>query len=125
MKIKLVNAGNKKIAVIKEVRACTGLDLKSAKHIADSAPIEFAVAGDVTADQARYIVRAFKEAGATIEVQLNVNVIDKLTAASYINVAQTAMGEGNLTECRNALKSALRLIGDMPDDVVYFGTAPL
>lgn len=125
MKIHLKNVGNKKIAVIKEVRAATGLNLKDAKDLVDRAPVTFDVDREVNGETARYIVRAFQEAGATISVDLNVSVIDKLTAASYINVAQVAMGEGNITECRNALRSALRLIGDMPDDTHYFGAVDL
>lgn len=123
MKIRLIHAGNKKIAVIKEVRACTGKNLKDAKNLVDRAPIEFEVQCEPT--RAALIVRGFREAGATIEATATANAIDKLTAASYLSTAQVALGEGNLTETRNCLRSALRLLGDFLDDINFVGSEEL
>ncbi len=63
----LANAGDKKINVIKEVRAITGLGLKEAKDLVDSAPKP--VKEGVAQDEADSIRGQLEEAGATVEVK--------------------------------------------------------
>ena len=60
-------AGGQKIQVIKVVRAITGLGLKEAKDLVDSAPK--AVKEGVAQDEADSIKAQLEEAGATVEVQ--------------------------------------------------------
>ncbi|MBT3552384.1 MAG: 50S ribosomal protein L7/L12 [Rhodospirillaceae bacterium] len=59
--------GEKKINVIKEVRAITGLGLKEAKDLVEAAPAP--VKEDVTQDEADAIKAKLEEAGATVELQ--------------------------------------------------------
>ena len=63
----LAAAGDKKIEVIKEVRALTGLGLKEAKDLVDGAPKT--VKEGVTKDEAENIKKKFADAGATVEVK--------------------------------------------------------
>ena len=63
----LAGAGDKKIQVIKVVRAITGLGLKEAKDLVDSAPK--AVKEGVAQDEADQIKAQLEEAGATVEVK--------------------------------------------------------
>jgi large subunit ribosomal protein L7/L12 len=60
-------AGQQKIQVIKVVRAITGLGLKEAKDLVDSAPK--AVKEGVAQDEADSIKAQLEEAGATVEVK--------------------------------------------------------
>jgi large subunit ribosomal protein L7/L12 len=60
-------AGGQKIQVIKVVRAITGLGLKEAKDLVDSAPKP--VKEGVAQDEADSIKAQLEEAGATVEVQ--------------------------------------------------------
>ena len=60
-------AGEKKINVIKVVRAHTGLGLKEAKDLVDSAPKPVKEA--VSKDEAEKLKKEFEEAGATVEVK--------------------------------------------------------
>ena len=60
-------AGAKKIAVIKEVRAITGLGLKEAKELVDGAPN--AVKEAVSKDEAEELKNKLEEAGAEIELK--------------------------------------------------------
>jgi large subunit ribosomal protein L7/L12 len=60
-------AGGQKIQVIKVVRAITGLGLKEAKDLVDSAPK--AVKEGVAQDEADSIKAQLEEAGATVEVK--------------------------------------------------------
>ncbi|MGF1670955.1 MAG: 50S ribosomal protein L7/L12 [Balneolaceae bacterium] len=60
-------AGAKKIAVIKEVRALTGLGLKEAKELVDGAPNTIKEA--VGKDEAEEIKSKLEEAGAEIELK--------------------------------------------------------
>ena len=62
----LTGAGDKKIQVIKVVRAITGLGLKEAKDLVDSAPKP--VKEGVAQDEADSIKAQLEEAGATVEV---------------------------------------------------------
>src|SRR5256884_2993341 len=59
--------GDRKIEVIKVVRAITGLGLKEAKDLVDSAPK--AVKEGVAQDEADSIKAQLEEAGATVEVK--------------------------------------------------------
>jgi large subunit ribosomal protein L7/L12 len=63
----LAAAGEKKINVIKEVRAITGLGLKEAKDLVEAAPK--AVKEGVNKDEAAKIKKQLEEAGATVEVK--------------------------------------------------------
>jgi large subunit ribosomal protein L7/L12 len=63
----LTGAGDKKIQVIKVVRAITGLGLKEAKDLVDSAPK--AVKEGVARDEADSIKSQLEEAGAGVEVK--------------------------------------------------------
>ena len=63
----LASFGEKKINVIKEVRAITGLGLKEAKDLVESAPK--AVKEGVTKDEAEEIKGKLEAAGATVEVK--------------------------------------------------------
>ncbi|MBV1779919.1 50S ribosomal protein L7/L12 [Paeniglutamicibacter sp. ABSL32-1] len=60
-------AGDKKIAVIKEVRALTSLGLKEAKEVVDSAPK--AVLEGATKEAAEKAKEALEAAGATVTVK--------------------------------------------------------
>jgi large subunit ribosomal protein L7/L12 len=60
-------AGEKKINVIKEVRAITGLGLKEAKDLVEGAPK--AVKEAVSKDEAAKIKKQLEEAGATVEIK--------------------------------------------------------
>ena len=65
--VMLTSAGDKKINVIKEVRAITGLGLKEAKDLVESAPKE--VKEDVSKDEANELKEKLEAAGATIELK--------------------------------------------------------
>jgi len=60
-------AGEKKINVIKEVRAITGLGLKEAKDLVDGAPNP--VKEGVTKEEAENMKKQLEEAGAEVEVK--------------------------------------------------------
>jgi large subunit ribosomal protein L7/L12 len=60
-------AGDKKIAVIKAVRAATGLGLKEAKDLVESAPAEVKTA--LPKEEAEELKKALTEAGAEAEVK--------------------------------------------------------
>ena len=60
-------AGANKIAVIKEIRAITGLGLKDAKDMVDGAPKKVKEA--VAKDEADKIAEQLKKAGAEVEVK--------------------------------------------------------
>ena len=62
----LKEVGDKKIQVIKAVRALTNLGLKEAKELVDNAPK--AVKEGVTKEEAEEAKKQMEEAGATIEV---------------------------------------------------------
>lgn len=62
----LKGAGAKKIQVIKVVRAVTGLGLKEAKDIVDSAPKTLKTA--VSKDEAEDLKKQLEEAGAEVEL---------------------------------------------------------
>ena len=63
----LASAGDKKINVIKEVRAITGLGLKEAKDLVEGAPKPIKEA--VGKDEAEEIKKKLEEAGATVELK--------------------------------------------------------
>src|SRR5688572_26975323 len=63
----LLEAGDKKIQVIKEVRALTNLGLKEAKDLVDGAPSP--VLEKVSKDDAEKAKASLEEAGASVEVK--------------------------------------------------------
>lgn len=63
----LASVGEKKINVIKVVRAHTGLGLKEAKELVDSAPKP--VKEGATKEEAEAIKKELEEAGATVELK--------------------------------------------------------
>ncbi len=65
--VMLANFGEKKINVIKEVRAITGLGLKEAKDLVEGAPSE--VKEGVAKDEADKIKEQLESAGATVEIK--------------------------------------------------------
>ena len=63
----LTAAGASKLAVVKLVKELTGLGLKEAKGIVDSAPA--AVKEGVTKDEAEGLKKSLEEAGAEVELK--------------------------------------------------------
>ena len=63
----LASAGANKIAVLKEVRAITGLGLKEAKDLVDAAPK--AIKEGVKKEDAEAIKKQLEAAGATVELK--------------------------------------------------------
>ena len=63
----LASAGANKIAVLKEVRAITGLGLKEAKDLVDAAPK--AIKEGVKKEDAEAIKKQLEAAGATVEIK--------------------------------------------------------
>jgi large subunit ribosomal protein L7/L12 len=63
----LTGDGGKKINVIKEVRALTGLGLTEAKTLVESAPK--AIKEGVSKDEAEKVKKQLEEAGATVELK--------------------------------------------------------
>jgi large subunit ribosomal protein L7/L12 len=63
----LAAAGDKKIEVIKEVRALTGLGLKEAKDLVEGAPKP--VKEGVTKDEAEKVKAQLEKAGAKVELK--------------------------------------------------------
>ena len=65
--VHLVNAGDKKINVIKVVREVTSLGLKAAKDLVDGAPK--VVKEGVSKEEAATIKKKFEEVGAQVEIK--------------------------------------------------------
>ena len=65
--VQLTSAGDKKIEVIKEVRAITGLGLKEAKDLVDGAPKT--IKEGCPKAEADDILKQLTEAGATAEIK--------------------------------------------------------
>ena len=65
--IMLMSAGDKKINVIKEVRAITGLGLKEAKDLVEAAPKE--IKGGVAKKEAEEFKKKLEAAGAKVELK--------------------------------------------------------
>jgi len=63
----LAAVGDKKIEVIKEVRALTGLGLKEAKDLVEAAPKP--VKEGVNKDEAAKLKKQLEDAGATVQIQ--------------------------------------------------------
>jgi len=63
----LTSFGENKVAVIKAVRALTGLGLKDAKTLVESAPVP--VKEGANKDEAEDIKKQLEEAGATVELK--------------------------------------------------------
>jgi len=65
--VMLTGVGEKKVNVIKVVRAVTGLGLKEAKGLVDGAPS--AIKEGVAKDEAEDVLKQLEEAGATAELK--------------------------------------------------------
>ena len=65
--VQLTAIGDKKIGVIKVVRAVTSLGLKEAKDLVESAPV--AVKEGVPKDEAEDVLKQLEEAGAQAEIK--------------------------------------------------------
>ncbi len=65
--VMLLEAGEKKVNVIKAVRELTGLGLKEAKAVVDSAP--GVVKEGVSKDEAEAAKKALEDAGAKVELK--------------------------------------------------------
>lgn len=65
--VMLKGAGSNKVASIKAVRGATGLGLKEAKALVESAPV--AVKEGVSKDEAEELKKQLEEAGAEVEVK--------------------------------------------------------
>ncbi len=63
----LTSFGEKKINVIKEVRAMTGLGLKEAKDLVEAVPS--AIKEGISKDEAEELKKKLEDAGATVEVK--------------------------------------------------------
>jgi large subunit ribosomal protein L7/L12 len=63
----LSNFGDKKVGVIKAVRSITGLGLKEAKDMVESAPTT--VKEGASKDEAEELKKQLEEAGATVELK--------------------------------------------------------
>ena len=63
----ITEAGSSKIPVIKVIRAATGLGLKEAKDVADSAPK--AVKEGISKENAETLKKELEEAGASVEIR--------------------------------------------------------
>lgn len=71
--VMLAAAGDKKIEVIKEVRAITGLGLKEAKDLVEGAPK--AVKEGVSKDEAEKLKKQLEAAGAKVELKDRKSVV--------------------------------------------------
>jgi len=65
--VMLKGAGSNKVAAIKAVRGATGLGLKEAKAMVESAPV--AVKEGISKDDAEELKKQLEEAGAEVEVK--------------------------------------------------------
>lgn len=65
----MTSFGEKKINVIKEIRALTGLGLKEAKELVESAGPDCKVKEGVDKEEAESVAKKLNEAGATVEVK--------------------------------------------------------
>ncbi len=65
--VMLTSFGEKKVAVIKAVRGITGLGLKEAKDMVESAPV--AVKEGVSKSEAEEVQKQLEEAGASVELK--------------------------------------------------------
>lgn len=65
--VMLTSFGEKKVGVIKAVRGITGLGLKEAKDLVESAPV--AVKEAVSKDEAEDVKKQLEEVGATAEIK--------------------------------------------------------
>ena len=63
----LTGFGDKKIGVIKEVRALTGLGLKEAKDVVESVPSK--IKEGVSKEEAEEVKKKLEEAGASVEIK--------------------------------------------------------
>src|SRR3546814_4789356 len=81
----LTGDGGKKINVIKEIRAITGLGLTEAKTLVESAPK--AVKEGVNKDEAEKVKKQLEEAGATVELKRSEEHTSELQSLMRISYA--------------------------------------
>ena len=62
--VHLESAGSSKLDVVKQVKELTGMGLKEAKELVDSAPVDFDMAGDKDT-----VIKALRDIGATVSVK--------------------------------------------------------
>ena len=65
--INLISFGDKKIQVIKEIRAITGLGLKEAKELVDNVPKP--IKEGITKEEAEEIQKKIEEAGGQVDIK--------------------------------------------------------
>lgn len=65
--VMMTNFGQNKVSVIKAVRTITGLGLKEAKGLVESAPA--AIKEGIAKDEAETVKKQLEEAGATVELK--------------------------------------------------------
>lgn len=65
--VELISHGDKKIQVIKEIRAITGLGLKDAKALVDSAPTN--IKEGISKEEAEEIKQKVEGAGGSVEIK--------------------------------------------------------
>jgi len=65
--VEMTSFGDQKIKVIKAIRALTGLGLKEAKALVESAPVK--VKEGVSKDEADEVVAKLREVGAVLEIK--------------------------------------------------------
>lgn len=65
----MTSFGEKKINVIKEIRALTGLGLKEAKELVESAGADCKIKEGIAKEEAEEVVKKLTEVGATAEVK--------------------------------------------------------
>jgi large subunit ribosomal protein L7/L12 len=63
----LISAGDKKVSAIKAVRSATGLGLKEAKNLVESAPVN--VKESISKEEAEELKKKLEESGVTIEIK--------------------------------------------------------
>ena len=92
----LASAGDKKIEVIKEVRALTGLGLKEAKDLVEGAPKT--VKEGVAKDEANKIKTTLEKVGAKVEIEVS----PKLTSSEIPGHARQAERDPGIERKRNS-----------------------
>ena len=109
MKIKLTDAGNRKIAVIKVIRMITGLDLKSAKRVVDDIPSEIPCHSVTTMLEG---VKELREAGATAtHTELDIGAIESLASVALMEEARVALTEGRYIDARRIVGQLYSILG--------------
>ena len=92
----LAAAGDKKIEVIKEVRALTGLGLKEAKDLVEGAPK--AVKEGVNKEEAEKIKATLEKAGAKVELEVTSKLTDQAGRPRNAKRAGCVRSDGNVSK---------------------------